>query len=197
MVEETSTSPWWDSSEAVAAAGAYARLERQLRGVIDRVGRRVCPGCGRLCCRGYYCRATAVNPWYAFVHRSAGGAELPADAAIRRDPFALGARGCELRAGRYVFCYSYNCPLIRSFVGERGVGDVFQEVSDLLLAANRLPGGRLLHERAATDVLTAADLRHILAEVEGAARRLEQLRPYLERALDPNAPARDPQVGSA
>ncbi len=168
-----------------------------MRVVIDRVGGRVCPGCGRLCCRGHYCRATALNPWYGFVHRSAGGPELPADAATRRDPFALGARGCELRAGRYVFCYSYNCPLIRSFVAERGVGDVFQELSDLLLPANRLPGGRLLHERTMGEVLTAADLRHILTEVERAARRLEQLRPFLERAFDPNALALDPQDGSA
>jgi hypothetical protein len=167
-----------------------------MRAVIDPVAGRVCPGCGRLCCRGHYCRVTAANPWYGLVHRVGGGAPLPADAATRRDPFALGPGGCELRAGRYTFCYSYNCPLIRTYTVERGVGDAFQEFSDLLLPANRLPGGRLLHELGAGGDLSLADLRHIRTAVAGAVRRAGQLRPLLERALDPSSPSGPAQARS-
>ena len=69
---------------------------------------------------------------------------------------------------------------------ERGVGEAFQELSDLLLPANRLPGGRLLHELSQGKSLSTADLRHILREIEQAARRLVELLPLLEPVLDLN-----------
>ncbi len=153
-------------------ARRYARLEARLRDVIDPWARKACPECGRSCCRGAYCRATLRNPWYAFVRSEAGGAPLPA--AAGEDPFGLGPRGCEVRAGRYVYCYSYNCPRLLGVV-PAGRRRAFQDASDLLRAVNRLPGGRLLHELRDPADLSPADLSAIGAACDRALERLARL----------------------
>lgn len=162
------------SLQARDVALRYAALERFVRRQIDRVAFVVCPRCGSPCCRSHYCRETGRNPWYRFVAETAGGFALPGDWAARRDPFGLGAGGCEIQAGRYVFCYSYNCPRLLSALPEAGRVP-FQELSDLLLAANRLPGGRSLHEVRRLEELGTQDMEAIDREVQEALRRAEVL----------------------
>jgi hypothetical protein len=128
------------------------------------------------------------------VNRITGGYSPPPDWAQCREPFALGGSGCRLRAGRYVFCYSYNCPSIRQFVEGCGVASRFQELSELLLAANRLPGGRLLHEVRRDGDVTHEDLQHIGREVDRSLGRLADLELPLEAAIDRNATARGRQA---
>ncbi|MBI5018216.1 MAG: hypothetical protein HZB55_22350 [Deltaproteobacteria bacterium] len=146
-----------------------------MRAVIDSVAARVCPSCASPCCRYHYCRPTARNPWYAFVNHVAGTFEVPEDWERRRDAFGLGRGGCEIRAGRYVFCYSYNCPRMLAALPGDPARRAFEELSDLLLAANRLPEGRLLHELGPGDSLTSDHLRHIETATAAAARRLDPL----------------------
>jgi hypothetical protein len=165
-------------------ARAYARLEALVRECIDPVAGRVCPTCPNPCCRGHYCRETARNPWYRFVGELAGGFEMPRDALLRRDPFGLGEAGCSIRAGRYAFCYSYNCRRILESLSCPARA-AFQEVSDLLLAPNRLPGGRLLHEVRRCEEIGERDLLRIAREVTQALDRLPRLRAFL---VDPTPP---------
>jgi hypothetical protein len=142
----------------------------------------------------HYCRETARNPWYAYVHRQAGLAAVPEDWRRRRTPFGLGPRGCEIRAGRYVFCYSYNCRRLLESLRGNGGREAFQQLSDLLLPVNRLPGGRLLHEPKTAGSLTAADLAHITTSVDLALARLTLLEPLLVNAHDePTAAPYTPQ----
>ncbi len=160
--------------EARGLARRYAGLEAGLRRAIDRVAAAACPACPSPCCRVHYCRETARNPWYRFVHEAAGGAPPPPDWETRRDAFGLGPRGCEIRAGRYAFCYSYNCPRLLGTLPDSRRG-AFQELSDLLLAVNRLPGGRLLHELADSHPLRPGDLEALDRSVAAAAQRLQDL----------------------
>ncbi len=155
-----------------------------MRGCIDPVAGRVCPKCETPCCRVHYCRETARNPWYRFVGETAGGFAMPGDWLLRRDPFGLGDAGCSIRAGRYAFCYSYNCRRILESL-PASARAVFQEVSDLLLAPNRLPGGRLLHEVRRPEELREQDLKCIAGEVTEALDRLPRLR---ARLFDPTPP---------
>ncbi len=164
-------------------ARRYARLEARLRDVIDPWARVACPACGRSCCRVAYCRATLDNPWYAFVRGEAGGAPLPADAAERKDPFGLGPRGCAVRAGRYVYCYSYNCPRLLGVVPAGSRRRAFRDASDLLRVVNRLPGGRLLHELRDPADLSPRDLSAIDA---ACGRALERLARLAETVGSPN-----------
>lgn len=168
------------SPAALRSARLYADLEGRMRAAIDRVAARVCPSCTSPCCRHPYCRATARNPWYAFVNSVAGEFVLPKEWERRKDPFGLGSGGCRIRAGRYIFCYSYNCPRLLAALPDEEARRAFQELSDLLLPANRLPDGRLLHELGSKDALTAEDIRHVerataeaLGRVEGLAARLD------------------------
>ncbi len=157
------------------AARAYADLERALRDAIDPVTRRVCPQCPGSCCRAVYCRAAGRNPWYQWVRQVAAAGELAAGWERRRDPFGLGAGGCTVRAGRYVFCYSFNCRRLLEALPGSAARAAFQELSELLLPVNRLPGGRLLHELRRPEELTEADLRHLAGAVTVARSRLGEL----------------------
>jgi hypothetical protein len=162
-------------AQATAAARSYARLEVEVRRAIETLTARVCPGCASLCCRVTYCREAALNPWYAFVNRTAGRFALPADWSTRRDPFGLGPSGCDIRAGRYVFCTSYTCRRLREALPAGGPREAFQELSDLLLPANRLPGGRLLHELRRPEDLGRDDVGSIATAVARASERLRSL----------------------
>jgi hypothetical protein len=146
-----------------------------MRAVIDSVAAAVCPSCRSTCCRHHYCRPTARNPWYAFVNRLAGTFEVPDGWERRRDAFGLGSGGCRIRAGRYVFCYSYNCPRLLAALPGEPSRRAFEELSDLLLPSNRLPDGRLLHELRSGEQLTEEHLHHIETAAAAAARRLETL----------------------
>ncbi len=180
----SSSSPDSFPPAARAVARAFARLEARVRDCIDPLAARVCPTCPNPCCRGHYCRETARNPWYRFVSELAGGFEMPRDWPLRRDPFGLGEGGCSIRAGRYVFCYSYNCRRILECLPSSARA-AFQEVSDLLLGPNRLPGGRLLHEVRRRSEIGERDLRRIAREVAEALDRLPRLRAVL---VDPTPP---------
>ena len=109
---------------------------------------------------------------------------MPRDALLRRDPFGLGEAGCSIRAGRYAFCYSYNCRRILEPLSS-SARVAFREVSDLLLGPNRLPGGRLLHEVGRCSEIGERDLLHIAREVTEALDRLPRLRALL---VDPTPP---------
>ncbi|MBE0618238.1 MAG: hypothetical protein IH608_09975 [Proteobacteria bacterium] len=173
---------------AKAIARAYASLEGGLRRVIDRVAAAACPRCASPCCRVHYCRETARNPWYRFVNETAGAFALPADWETRRDPFGLGARGCGIRAGRYAFCYSYNCPRLLATL-QAHQRALFQELSDLALSVNRLPNGCLLHEIRTPKALGPAELAAIAMGIGEAGQRLADLENCLS-ARDPTpAPA--------
>lgn len=164
----------------------YAELERRLRRTIDGLTRRVCPACPRPCCRAVYCRETLRTPWYAWVRRLAGGGPVPPDWARRRDPFGVGATGCELRAGRYVFCYSFNCRRLLSALPDADARRALQALSDALLPAHRLPGGRLLHEVRALAQLDREDLAHIETCLDAAAARLPGWERRLAGVLPPD-----------
>ncbi|MHB8763842.1 MAG: hypothetical protein ACYDA8_05830 [Deferrisomatales bacterium] len=181
------SAPYLPSSYRPVAV-AYARLEARVRMSIDALGRRVCPGCPSPCCRVQYCRATARNPWYAFVAQAGGLPPLPADWAERRDPFGLAADGCWVRAGRYVFCYSYNCRRLLEALPAGAPRRAFQDLSDLLLVPNRLPAGRLLHELGSPGALGLADVESIGRAVVEAEARLPRLEAALAAFIDPTPP---------
>jgi hypothetical protein len=172
---------WRESVAARRAALLYAELEERIRELIDSVAAEVCPACLSPCCRYHYCRPTARNPWYAFINEVAGSFAVPEEWERRRDPFGLGSGGCRIRAGRYVFCYSYNCPRLLAALPAGESRRAFVAVSELLLPANRLPGGRLLHELGEADGLTAKDLDHLASAVVDAGRQLEALRELVAR----------------
>jgi len=175
-----SPSPVSFPPHAVAVAKGYAQLEGDLRAAIDAAAAGVCPTCQAPCCRAHYCRETARNPWYAFVNQVAGAFPVPPDWADRRDAFGLGPQGCAIRAGRYVFCYSYNCRRLLAAVTD-GDRSAFQELSDALLAANRLPGGRFLHEMRRSDDLSTDDLQEVDRSVREARSRVRRLRQRIRR----------------
>lgn len=161
--------------------------------MIDRVTREVCPTCPHPCCRGHYCRETIRNPWYALVRSEAAQPPFPPEYARRRDPFGLGSGGCEIRAGRYVFCYSFNCRrLLRSFASAQRVA-AFQEISDLLLGVNRLPDGRLLHELRVA-ALDERALEHLTRALDNGWQRLAQLAQLCPPLTEPT-PARPAAQG--
>lgn len=163
------------SFPALAAARAYAALEAAVRDRIDRLAARVCPGCPSPCCRSCYCRRTFENPWYRWVNRVAAPLAPPPDWRETRHPFGLGPRGCEIRAGRYVFCYSYNCRRLLGALETRGARRAFQALSDLLLHPNRLPDGRLLHELGPGARLSRGDVEEIGRRVAEARQALSAL----------------------
>lgn len=174
-------------------AEAYAALEGRLRRVIDRAASRVCPGCPSPCCRFWYCREVALNPWYAFVNRAAGSFRTPRDWSRRRDPFGLGAGGCAIRSGRYVFCYSYNCRRLLASLPSPAERAAFEELSGLLLPVNRLPGGRLLSELRDPEDLSETDLGEMGRTLADAFRRLAELELLLPGYVDPTLPDQGPQ----
>lgn len=167
-----------------------------MRRLIDPVTAAVCPACPLPCCRFWYCREVARNPWSAFVNRVAGGFRVPGDWDRRRDPFGLGDAGCAVRAGRYVFCYSYNCRRILGALPSADAREAFREVSELLLPANRLPEGRLLSELGDPAALSAADLDAVARALTDAERRLAALARRLDPPGDPTVAVSDPQGGS-
>lgn len=164
-----------------------------MRRIIDRWTAAVCRGCPSPCCRFWYCREVARNPWSAFVNRAAGTFRVPDDWECRRDAFGLDGTGCAVRAGRYVFCYSYNCRRLLGALPSDDAREAFREVSELLLPANRLAGGRLLSELADPRDLSAADLDGIGRAVARASRRLAALERRLGRLFDPTVPVAAPQ----
>jgi len=190
--EPPSPSPASFPPGASALAESYARLEDDLRGAIDGVTARVCPDCDAPCCRAHYCRETARNPWYRLVNWTGCHFPVPADWGARRDPFGLGPRGCAIRSGRYVFCYSFNCRRVLAALEETS-REEFQELSDLLLAVNRLPRGRFLHEVRRSEELTAEDLQAMDRALVAVRLRLSRLRPKLHLA-DRTSPPQPPQA---
>lgn len=156
-------------------ARRYAAVEERVRRSVEALTSRVCPRCPSPCCRACYCRESALNPWYSFVGTVAGRFRPPPDWRTRRHPFGLGAEGCEIRAGRYVFCSSYTCRRLREALPEKSRREAFQELSDLLLPANRLPGGLLLHELRDPAALDYRARRHLDEALAEARRRLPRL----------------------
>jgi len=198
FVEPLGASAFSFPPRAVELAERYAQLENRLRDAIDAVTSVVCPDCAMPCCRVHYCRETARNPWYRFVNRVAGPFAIPADWSTRRDAFGLGPRGCGIRAGRYVFCYSFNCRRLLEALGKDG-RQAFQELSDLLLAVNRLPRGRLLHELRCAEEMSAEDLESVSRALADACSRLQDLLPGRgpgDRTASPLTPQADGRLAS-
>lgn len=166
-------------------AARYGALEGALRRVIDALGGTVCAPCPSPCCRVHYCRQTALNPWYRLVSRVAVGFRLPPDWEIRRDPFGLGPGGCEIRGGRYLFCYSYNCRRLLAALPGEEARQTWQEWSDLLLPVNRLPGGQFLHELRDPGALRSRDLSWMGARLDEAGERMKGLAGRLARWVAP------------
>jgi len=181
------------SLPALRAARSYARLEAELRARIDRLTARVCPGCRSPCCRPVYCRKTFDNPWYRWVNRVCRPFVPPPEWRVTRQPFGLGPRDCEIRAGRYVFCYSFNCRRLLAALPEPGARRAFQALSDLLLHPDRLPGGRRLHELGPGERLSRREVGAIdraLAEARQALVVLDAsgMLPPAGTRLKPEAP---------
>lgn len=47
-------------------------------------------------------------------------------------PPGLGPNGCMIRAGRYTYCYAYNCRMILKLLGSERAKRYFQGISDIL-----------------------------------------------------------------
>ena len=47
-------------------------------------------------------------------------------------PPGLGEEGCNIRAGRYAYCYAYNCRAVLSSLKSNEARKIFQEISDIL-----------------------------------------------------------------
>jgi len=109
----------------------YVKLEKAIRGVIDRVVSPVCSSCTKICCKASYCRRTLRNPWYLFlIERYGDGTEIEWERSY--PPPGLGPNGCMIRAGRYAYCYAYNCRVILKSLGSEEARRYFKEISDLL-----------------------------------------------------------------
>jgi hypothetical protein len=88
---------------------SYARLERQVQGLMGEVCGPFCRSCGKPCCQEKFCRETITSPWLVLVRNSFP----PED---RYDPERGWRRsgGCLLREGRSPICYEYFCKKIAS-----------------------------------------------------------------------------------
>jgi|GEM_PF-2110640 len=160
-------------------AGDYVNLEREIRMVIDRVVGPVCSKCRRICCKASYCQRTQRNPWYRFLfetfHEEKGIAW-----GRREPPPGLGPNGCEIRAGRYAYCYAYNCRDVLSSLESDEAREIFQEISDIL----KNIGLNFLGKRHLTDVkdwreITPERLRALSKKIEEGTKRFYRLRSLL------------------
>ena len=109
----------------------YVALERRVRQAIDRVVSPVCSSCIRVCCKAAYCRETPKNPWYYFLFTQfSGGKDI--DWKKADPPPGLGRNGCEIRAGRYAYCYAYNCRAVLMSLKTDQERNYFRKLSEIL-----------------------------------------------------------------
>ncbi len=157
----------------------YVALERAIRRAIDRVAAPVCSRCDRVCCRAAYCRNTLINPWYRYLFE-----HFQREKAIpwerRNPPPGLGPTGCIILAGRYAYCYAYNCRVILASLEFDARGRAFQELSDLL----KNIGLNFFGRRHLTDVrdwkeITLPRLERLNQKIEEGTKRFDALRSLL------------------
>jgi len=159
--------------------GNYVTLEREIRIAIDHVVGPVCAVCQRVCCKASYCQRTLRNPWYRFLFKTFN--KKKGLAWERREPPpGLGAKGCEIRAGRYAYCYSYNCRKVLSSLETDEARKTFQEISDIL----KNVGLNFMGKRHLTDVrdwqeITPERLRALNKKIEEGTKRFHELRSLL------------------
>ncbi len=152
----------------------YVTLEKGVRAVIDRVVSPICSGCERVCCRPSYCRETLRNPWYHYLFETYGAVKLEWE---RRDrPPGLGPTGCVIRAGRYAYCYAYNCRAVLSSLGSAEAREAFQGISDILKDV----GLNFLGKRHLTDLrdwkdVTSPRLLELDKKIEEGTGRFHEL----------------------
>jgi len=157
----------------------YVCLERWVRAVIDEVVASTCSACVRVCCQPSYCRETLRNPWYFFLHEQFGNSgDIPWE---RRDPPpGLGPDGCIIRAGRYAYCYAYNCRAIRERIGSSKQMKIFQEISDLLKDVGlHFTEKRHLTDLRTWDEITLERLKRLDKKIEVGTARFIELRSHL------------------
>ncbi len=153
----------------------YVHLEQEIRTVIDKIVAPVCSTCAQVCCQPSYCRETLRNPWYLFLHKQFGDSRN-ISWERRNPPPGLGPKGCVIRAGRYAYCYAYNCRMIREQIGSEKQISVFQEISDLLKNLGLCFAGK----RHLTDVrswveITPERLNRLNKKIEEGTARFHEL----------------------
>ena len=157
----------------------YVILEREIRSLIDTIVSPVCSVCSRVCCQASYCRETLRNTWYHFLFERFGN-----DGAIpwsrRVPPPGLGQRGCVIRAGRYAYCYAYNCRAIREKLGTAERINCFQQISDLLKDIGlNFYGKRHLTDLRSWNDITPERLEGLRKKIEEGTARYHKLRSLL------------------
>ncbi len=166
-------------SQATKVGRRYVSLEREIRTLIDQVVSPVCGTCERVCCKASYCRRTLRNPWYRFLNEHfETGRPIPWNRIA--PPPGLGSNGCVIRAGRYAYCYAYNCHAIIASLGSDLQRKIFQEISDLLKDV----GLNFLGKRHLTDLedwrqVTPQRLAALGKKIEEGIERFHKLRSLL------------------
>jgi hypothetical protein len=118
-------------TEALLQCGnRYVTLERRVRQAIDRIVFPICSSCNRICCRAAYCRETRRNPWYYFLFTQFIKQDI--DWEKTSAPPGLGRNGCEIRAGRYAYCYAYNCQAVLISLKTDQERSYFKELSEII-----------------------------------------------------------------
>ena len=160
-------------------AAHYESLERGIRGVIDEVVGPICSTCTRVCCKVSYCRRTLRNPWYRYLFEAYDDPEkISWDGG--ESPPGLGPNGCVITAGRYAYCYAYNCRAVLNSLKSSEARKVFQEISDIL----KNIGLNFMGKRHLTDVkcwqeITPERLRVFDKKIEEGTERFRKLRSLL------------------
>ena len=163
----------------IQVARRYVALEKAIREVIDRFVGPVCAQCQRVCCKASYCRNTLLNPWYHYLFEQVEGA-IPLPWERREPPPGLGPNGCLIRAGRYAYCYAYNCKAIRASFKSKEAFNAFQELSDLLKNVGLgFVGKRHLTDVRSWDEITVPRLKGLDKKIEEGMERFTELHSLL------------------
>ncbi len=153
----------------------YVRLEKEIRQVIDQIVSPLCSTCSRVCCKASYCRRTLTHPWYRFLFERYGdGVKIAWER--REPPPGLGPKGCVIRAGRYAYCYVYNCRAILESLGSEERKNAFQELSDLLKDIGlNFAGKRHLTDVRSWKEITLPRLEKLDKKIEEGTKHFNEL----------------------
>jgi hypothetical protein len=129
-----------DQTELNKAIAEYADLEMAVARLIDGRMNHVCAECRKPCCRADVC-TQAVECWFLLqVSQHVHGKWWPQDWPSRKDPFALTAGGCLLKAGRPLICRSFVCDAYVASYGCLWEAVFMSFASDLLWHAGQITG---------------------------------------------------------
>jgi len=130
-----------DKTELDRAVAEYAELEMAVARLVDGRMNHVCAACRKPCCRADVC-VQAVECWFLLqVSRHVHGKWWPDDWQSRKDPFALAAGGCLLKAGRPLICRSFVCDAYVASYGSLWEAVLMSFASDLLWQAGQITAG--------------------------------------------------------